>query len=170
MSAVIAAGAAAVDSGFDWSKIVGIPASIVAIIGLFCLFVGIIHPAAVQKPMYWHSGDKTWMQLTVKNRSFGFDRHIDKIVLYKVPGFFKRTFTRKWRQQSQSLPAVPWGEDLPAANKAAVLTKRAARQFEFELRTPAGDPAKVSLDNAFRVEVKCGRRRSRRKKIKFRDV
>jgi hypothetical protein len=164
---MIAAGAAA-GSGFDWSKIVGIPAAIAAIIGLICLFVGIIHPAAVQKPMYWHSGDTTWMKLTVKNRSFGFDRHIEKIVLYKVPGFFKRTFTRKWRQQS--LPAVPWGQDLPAVNKAAILTKRAARQFEFELRTPAGDATKVTLDKAFRVEVKCGWRRSRRKKIRFRDV
>ncbi|MDI3313611.1 MAG: hypothetical protein QJR12_04780 [Mycobacterium sp.] len=168
MPVVIAAGVTAVASGFDWSKILGIPASTLAFISLFSLFVGIIHPAAVQKPIYWHEGGKTWMRLTVKNRSFGFDRHVEKIMLYRVPGFFKRTFTRKWRQQS--LPAVPWGVDLPTPNKPTVLAKRVARLFEFELRTPAGGSTKVALDKAFRVDVKCGSRRSRRKKIKFRDL
>jgi hypothetical protein len=93
---VLIAAAAAAHSGFDWTKIVGIPASIAAVIGLVCLFVGIIHPAAVQKPIYWHDGSTTRMRLTVKNRSFGFDRHINKIVLYKMPGFFKRISNRKW--------------------------------------------------------------------------
>jgi hypothetical protein len=167
---VVVAAAAVADSGFDWTKFVGIPASIAAVIGLVCLFVGIIHPAAVQKPIYWHDGDTTRMKLTVKNRSFGFDRHINKIVLYKVPGFFKRTFTRKWRTQPSPVSVVPWGVELPTANQTVTLTKRASRPFEFELRTPAGISAKVDLDKTYRVEVKSGWRRSRRKKIRFQNV
>jgi hypothetical protein len=167
---VLIAAAAAADSGFDWTKIVGIPASIAAVIGLVCLFVGIIHPAAVQKPIYWHDGSTTRMRLTVKNRSFGFDRHINKIVLYKMPGVFKRISNRKWGSQSSSLPIVPWGLDLPTANQPFTLTKRAARPFECELRTAAGDSAKLELDKTFRVEVKSGWRRSRRKKIRFQNV
>jgi len=97
---------AATDNGFDWTKLIGIPGAVAALIGIPAYLVGFIHLIAVQGPSYWHDGNCTRMKVAIKNRNLLYDRNLEKIVLYKVPGFLKRTFTRKWR--THTVPIVPW--------------------------------------------------------------
>ena len=162
---VIAVAAAAADNGFDWTKLIGLIGIPAAILALATLVVGVIHPIAVQKPRYWHDGGNTRISLAIKNRSPAYDRNVERIVIYKVPGFWKRTFTRKWRSQPTSVSFIPWG-DLPSVKVPTTLGKRTEREFEFELRTPDGRSASFSIDKTYRVEAKSGKRRSRGKKIK----
>jgi hypothetical protein len=168
MSAVMLAATAAADSGFDWTKLIPIPAAIVAILGLAAVINGIIHPVSVQGPIYWHAVGATHMKMTVKNRLQVFDRSIGAIVFYKAPnGFLARTFRRKWRKKPSSLPYAPFG---PIPALPFVLTKGNSQDFEFEICTPAGSKTIAQLDDTYRVEVKCGRRHSWPKKIELRQV
>jgi len=41
---------AATDNGFDWTKLTGIPAAVVAFLALIAYLVGFIHPIAVKNP------------------------------------------------------------------------------------------------------------------------
>jgi hypothetical protein len=106
---------------------------------------------------------------SIKNRSLMYDRNIEGIMVLKVPGLWKRTFTRQWRTKAQPVDLVPWG-DLPRRNNPVKLTKREVRSIEFELRAANGTPKTVTLDDSFRIEARSGKRHSRSKKIDFTDV
>jgi hypothetical protein len=72
---------AATDNGFDWTKLTGIPAAVVAFLALIAYLVGFIHPIAVKEPSYWHDGQSTRMKVAIKNRSLMYDRNVEKIVV-----------------------------------------------------------------------------------------
>ncbi|MFE3262271.1 hypothetical protein [Nocardia sp. NPDC059229] len=167
---MLATALAATDNGngFDWATFVGLPAAVLAgfgIVGVIVsLVVGVIHPIAVQKPVYWIDGDSTRMRVVIKNCSFRSDRNVEGIVVYEVPSLLKRAFTRKYRTQWKSVPFVPWG-NLPTPEVPVKLSKREVRSLDFELRTAVGNAHPV-IDKRFRIEAKSGTQYSRARKIK----
>lgn len=159
--------AAAAGSNIDWSKVIGIPAGIIAVITLATMLVGVIHPTAVQNPIYWHEGGATRAKLTVKNRLFAFDCKINAIVIYTAPdNFFKRRCTRKWRQQASSVPCIPFG--LTLNNDPITISKRSTHDFTFELRPQPDRSANITLDDRVRIEAMSGHRHSLGKKFTVR--
>jgi hypothetical protein len=161
--------AAAAGSNIDWSKFIGIPAGIIAVITIATMLVGVIHPTAVQAPIYWHDGGTTRAKLTVKNRLFAFDCKVNAIVIYTPPdNFFKRRYTRKWRQQASSVPCIPFG--LTLNSDPVTISKRSTHDFTFELRPQPDKSANITLDDKVRIEATSGRRNSLGKKLTFRSL
>jgi hypothetical protein len=153
----------------DWTKLIGIPGAIASVLGLGAYFVGLVHPIALRDPTYWRDGNGTRVTVAITNRSPLWDRNVERIFMYKVPGFFKRAVNWKWRKHTQAAEFVPWGT-LPTPNNPIKLSKREIRSIEFELRTPAGQPAQPQLDKAVRIESKSGHQRSRSKKIELTNI
>lgn len=158
---------------FDWTKLIGligIPAAIVAVLGIAAYFVGFIHPIAVRAPTYWYDGPGTRVKVAIKNRSLLWDRNVDRIVMYRIPRFAKRAVKWNWRKQAQAADFAPWGIALPTPDNPIKLSKRENRSFEFELRTPNREVAKLQLDGGVRIEAKSGHQRSRSEKINFTKI
>ena len=101
---------AATENGFDWTKLIGIPAAAVAVLAIIAYFVGFIHPIAVQDPSYWHDGDRTRVTVAIKNRSLKYDRNVEGIVVHKVPGFLKRTFAAEVANATADRPLRSLGD------------------------------------------------------------
>jgi hypothetical protein len=159
---------AATTSGFDWTKIIGIPGGIAAVITVITTFNGIRHPIAVKKPAYWHDHNNTRMKFTVRNRRFLFDTTVDSVIIARAPGLFKRLFTKNWQTGSVPVSFVPFGDAVPRANAPIKLTKRQEQQVQIELRTNLAEPApELTIEDGVRIWVGSGSHFSRTKKITF---
>jgi hypothetical protein len=120
--------------GLDWTKLIGIPAAVVAILTLVTTYAfAVIHPLAVKQSRYWHTGATTQFSCVVKNRSFFRDTTVTSVSLVIAPGWLKRTFWPWWKRKPQKADLVPW--DLP--KPLPTLSKRNETVLEGALRKNA---------------------------------
>ena len=155
------------DPGFDWAKLLG---GITAGITILSYGVGVVRPIALQQSRYRHDGVGTYVTVVVKNRSLLFDRNVQRIFLYRVPGLFKRAFQRNHGKSNHPAKFVPWGDALPTVDNALKLSKRESKEIEFELRNSVGIPQHIDLEKTIRIGAKSGARRSRSKRIRLLDT
>jgi hypothetical protein len=86
----------------DWSKLLGIPAAVVAVITLLAFAIGFIRPVAIKQARYWTSGvgDQhiTELSCRVKNRKINIDRTLTNLALLHIPPLGYRIRHWRWRQ------------------------------------------------------------------------
>jgi hypothetical protein len=162
--------AAAKNGGTDIMTFVGLPAALVALIGLALYFVGVIRPLAVSKPRYWPEADLTRFSCFIKNRSRLYDKDVTGLSLVKLPSGLRRAVSR-WRRVSQVATVLPWGDDVARITKGGVtITKNKEIKVKGELRDRNGQPGHIAVGTDIRIEAWAGSKRSRSKRFRRRQL
>src|SRR4051794_40037239 len=150
-------------TAFDWTKLIGVPAAVLAFLTLLYFF-GLVRPLAVRQARYWHEGEVTRFSCSVKNRSRVYEHTLTGLALVAVPRRLRRLF-RRWRTVPQTPTVVPWGSTVQAIlNNGIKIAKNDQVVVSGELRSPDGRPARVDTI-ASRLEARAGSKRSRSKPL-----
>lgn len=151
--------------GTDWKLILGIPAAVLAVMGLAAYIVGWIRPLGIPAAKYWCEDESTKFSCAVRNRSLFGDKTISSLALVDVPPLWRRLRHPRWQHKSQPAQVIPFGADVAKIVSDGVrLTKREERTFKGELRTPTG-PRCMVLGGHLRMQAQAGSKRSRRRKL-----